>query len=229
MSEIATTLKDDLKKIPPWAYIAVGGGGLVLLVLRKRGGGVATTVSAAQTVAAPLGGTTLANPTAGLDPSLFQLAPGNLPGMASIGGPPGGSYAAAPAAPAPQLTFAQALGAALPSVYSPSGFAGNATDSAAGTSDLLNTLGQYGTADTGYQDWVAQLRAASASGNAARYHGLLTSGEQYGAQLGPATVAAPASLAAFGTVAPAVGGGGMAGPSADAWGRDQLYGYLGAL
>jgi len=230
MSEIATTLKDDLKKIPPWAYIAVGGGGLVLLMLRKRGGGVAT-VSSASGAVAPKDGTTLPNPTAGLDPSLFQLSPGNLPGMPTSGGPP--TAAAPPPPPAKGVTFAQTLGAWLPGVYSPGGFNNNLSDTTQGGHDVRSTLGEFGQNNIAYQDALAQADALGAAGNAAGVHKAVLGLESFGGDFSSAVVA-PVGLVGQivppgqQQVIPATGGGGVYGV-ADGWGRDQLYGYLGAL
>lgn len=92
-------------------------------------------------------------------------------------------------------TFSQILGTVLPSIYSGNGFAGNSTDSSQGTQDLFNSLGQFGGDNAQYQDWLAQLKGASAKGDVNQYHTLLQQGEQYGQTFGSQTVTPVSSIA----------------------------------
>lgn len=217
-------LKADLKRIPPWAWIALGGGVLVLFLVRRGGGSAAVPTVAPS--AAGIGATgAIPDPTAGLDPSLFQLSSA---GLADAGYAPGSTTApAASATPQQQITFAQTLGAVLPSVYSKNGFSGNVADSGQGTSDFLATLGRFGATDTSYQQWLAQLRAASNQGDVSQFHALLQQGvSQFGQSYGALTVAPVGTFGQFGTTAPAATGGGGDGPVHRS--RD-FFSLLGAL
>lgn len=205
------SLKDDIKDVPSWVWLGGAAAAGVLLFLHAR---TAASGSSAASVPLTSGSGQVSGVQSGLAPD------GTLPSQYNPPAP-----AATPAAAPAGVTFSQALATILPSLYSQSGFANNPTDAGfgqPGQTDLFNTLGQFGSDNAQYQDWLARTQAASQSGNVAGFHQLLQQGEQYGAVFGTQQVTPQGWLATIPAVKsnstnaqlaqslPATGGGGFA-------------------
>jgi len=217
-------IKEELKHVPPWAYVAAGGGVLLLIVLRGHGARAGRAVATPASAAA--GGTD----TSGLPPVLAgsgdsgsTVPPAGYGFPASSGSATGaGGAGAATAATAAQgYTFAQALNQA--EVNAGAGAAGTSSLAAASrqTHDLGYVLEQYQSSDPGYASWASQEFQFQAGGllygNQQARDAWTEQGHQYLNTMG--TQYAPGFGAAAGATPPPPppqsggGGGGAAAPA----------------